>query len=121
MTSVVIGNSVTNIKSGVFDECYNLTKITCLATTPPSVYYDTFSNYNADLYVPAGCKSAYETTEYWENFNIIEIEESNAIEYVEAEQEAEYFDLQGLPVKNPEKEGIYIIKRGNKVSKSIVR
>ena len=39
----------------------------------------------------------------------------------EAEQEAEYFDLQGLPVKNPEKEGIYIIKRGNKVSKSIVR
>ncbi|MBQ2399943.1 MAG: leucine-rich repeat domain-containing protein, partial [Muribaculaceae bacterium] len=121
LTSVVIGNSVTNIKSGVFDECYNLTKITCLATTPPSVYYDTFSNYNADLYVPAGCKSAYETTEYWENFNIIEIEESNAIEYVEAEQEAEYFDLQGLPVKNPEKEGIYIIKRGNKVSKSIVR
>ena len=105
----------------VFDECRNLTEITCLATTPPTIDYYTFSNYDADLYVPAGCKSVYETTEYWENFNIIEIEESNAIEYVEAEQEAEYFDLQGLPVKNPEKEGIYIIKRGNKVSKSIVR
>lgn len=43
------------------------------------------------------------------------------IEGIEAEQDAEYFNLQGLPVANPEKGGLYIIKRGNKVSKSIIK
>ena len=119
LTSVEIPNSVTNIEFSVFYECRNLTEITCLATTPPTIYYDTFSNYNADLYVPAGCKSVYETTEYWKNFNIIE--DPNAIEAVKAEHEAEYFNLQGLPVTNPEKGGLYIIKRGNKIGKSIIR
>ena len=121
VTSVEIPNSVANIGNYAFGGCMNSDEITCLATTPPTIYYDTFLNCDADLYVPAGCKSAYQSANYWEKFNIIEIEESNAIEYVEAEQEAEYFDLQGLPVKNLEKGGIYIIKRGNKVSKSIVR
>ena len=119
LTSIEIPNSVTNIEFSVFYGCRNLTEITCLATTPPTIYYDTFSNYNADLYVPAGCKSVYETTEYWEKFNIIE--DTNAIEAVADEHEAEYFNLQGLPVANPEKGELYIIKRGNKVSKSIVR
>ena len=121
LTSIEIPISAKTIGNAAFAGCINLTEITCLATTPPTIYYDTFLNCDADLYVPAGCKSAYQSANYWEKFNIIEIEESNAIEYVEAEQESEYFDLQGLPVKNPEKGGIYIIKRGNKVSKSIVR
>ena len=43
------------------------------------------------------------------------------IEGIEAEREAEYFNLQGLPVANPEKGGLYIIKRGNKVSKSVIK
>ena len=119
LTSIEIPNSVTDIEFSVFDECRNLTEITCLATTPPTIYYDTFSNYNADLYVPAGSKSVYETTEYWKNFNIIE--DPNAIEAVAAEHETEYFNLQGLPVANPEKGGLYIIKRGNKIGKSIIR
>ena len=119
MTSVEIPNSVTNIEFSVFYECRNLTVITCLATTPPTIYYATFSNYNADLYVPAGCKSVYETTEYWKYFNIIE--DPNAIEAVADDHEAEYFNLQGLPVDNPEKGGLYIIKRGNQIGKSIIR
>ena len=43
------------------------------------------------------------------------------IEGIDADQSVEYFNLQGLPVANPEKGGLYIIKRGNKVSKSIIR
>lgn len=43
------------------------------------------------------------------------------IEGIEAEQEAEYFNLQGLPVANPEKGELYIVKRGTKVSKTIIK
>ena len=73
LTDVVIGNSVTSIGDYAFYNCESLTKITCWATTPPTIDSDTFSNYSADLYVPAGCKEAYEAAEYWNNFNIKEI------------------------------------------------
>ena len=80
LTSVVIGNSVTSIGYGAFSDCSSLTKITCLATTPPVIGSEAFSysNYSADLFVPAGCKEAYEATKYWKSFtNIIEIGEPN--------------------------------------------
>ena len=57
-----------------------MTKITCWATTPPAIYSNTFSNYDADLYVPAGCISAYQSVIYWRNFNnIIESTVDNPI------------------------------------------
>ena len=85
LTDVVIGNSVTYIGWQAFLLCSNLTKITCLATTPPVTYIGpVFSYYSADLYVPAGCKSAYETADFWKNFtNIIEIEEPNVNLFIE--------------------------------------
>ena len=73
LTDVVIGNSVTWIGNSAFYGCYNLTNITCWATTPPTIYYDTFSRYSADLYVPAGCMSAYISANFWEKFNIKEL------------------------------------------------
>ena len=74
LTSIEIPNSVTSIGKGAFRYCSSLTKITCHATTPPTIESDTFSNYSADLYVPIGCKAAYEVADYWENFNnIIEV------------------------------------------------
>ena len=71
LTSIEIPNSVTWIGNYAFDGCWNLTKITCWATTPPTIHYDTFSNYSADLYVPVGCKAAYKSAQFWKNFNII--------------------------------------------------
>ena len=57
-----------------------MTKITCLATNPPTISAYTFSNYSADLYVPIGCKAAYESAEYWKKFkNIIEVTLDNPI------------------------------------------
>ena len=70
LTSVVIGNSVTSIGEWAFSWSA-LTEIKCWATTPPTIYYSTFTNYSADLYVPVGCKSAYQSANYWKNFNII--------------------------------------------------
>ena len=78
LANIEIPNSVTSIGNSAFYNCDNLTKITCLAITPPTIKSSTFTNYSADLYVPAGCKEAYEAAEYWNKFtNIIEIEEPN--------------------------------------------
>ena len=74
LTSIEIPNSVTSIGNNAFYGCDNLTKITCLATNPPTIESYSFTNYSAELYVPAGCKSAYESAEYWCKFsNILEI------------------------------------------------
>ena len=73
LTSIQIPNSVTSIGDWAFYDCESLTKITCLATNPPTIDYFTFNRYSADLYVPAGCISAYQSANYWKNFNIKEI------------------------------------------------
>ena len=74
ITSIEIPNSVRSIGEYAFYYCDSLTKITCLATNPPTIGSYSFTNYSAELYVPAGCKSAYESAEYWCKFsNILEI------------------------------------------------
>ena len=79
LTSIEIPNSVTSIGDDAFSWC-DLTEIKCWATTPPTIYSNTFSNYSADLYVSAGCKSAYQSANYWKNFNnIIEVTLDNPI------------------------------------------
>ena len=73
LTSVVIGNSVTSIGNEAFIGCTSLTEITCWATIPPTIELYTFPKCYADLYVSAGCMSAYQSAKYWKNFNITEL------------------------------------------------
>ena len=73
LTSIEIPNSVTSIENYAFYNCYDLTKITCLAMTPPRIRLSTFNSYSAELYVPAGCISAYQSANHWKKFNIKEI------------------------------------------------
>ena len=56
LTSVTIGSGVTDIGSGAFSNCSSLNSITCLATTAPTVGYNTFDDIatNGTLYVPSG-------------------------------------------------------------------
>ena len=82
LTRVTIGSSVATIANFSFLGCTNLRNVTCLASTPPEIYYsedieDLFLCENSTytygtLYVPKGCKSAYQTTDGWKKFTNIQ-------------------------------------------------
>ncbi|MCR5820123.1 MAG: leucine-rich repeat domain-containing protein [Bacteroidaceae bacterium] len=73
LTSITIPESVTSIGISAFFCCSGLTSVTALNTTPITISSDTFSNRaNATLYVPQGCKSAYEAANYWKEFKEIQ-------------------------------------------------
>ena len=79
MTELIIPESVTEIEGDLFD--YNnssLSAIIELSKTPPTLQEDPFNtghHYNATLYVPYGCKAAYEAADYWKEFmEIVEME-----------------------------------------------
>ena len=77
LTKVTIGSGVTYIGDREFYNCPALTKVICLATTPPSIRSLTFTTEhysNVQLLVPKGCLSAYKSANYWKNFtNITEM------------------------------------------------
>ncbi len=86
LASVTIPNSVRYIGELAFS-CPNLSSIYVESETPASIYTDvddsenvaTFYSVNKNtcvLYVPNGCKSAYENAEGWKEFqNIVELDE----------------------------------------------
>ena len=74
LTSVTIPSNVTTIGGEAFSGCSNLTSVTVEMETPLTITENTFTNRaNATLYVPAGCKTAYEAAQYWQDFNIVEM------------------------------------------------
>ena len=77
LTSVTIPNSVTEICGGAFVGCTDLKKVYSLNPVPPVINENTFSSYDADLFVPQGSLSAYKSAKGWSEFsNIIEIQEA---------------------------------------------
>ena len=73
LTSIIIPGSVTDIGYEAFVMCYELTSMTCMATTPPTASGDFFNNYSsATLYVPASSVNLYKTIEPWKNFSDIQ-------------------------------------------------
>lgn len=77
LPSVTIGTSVSSIGEGAFSECTDLKKVYSLNSVPPVINENTFSFYDADLFVPQGCLSAYKSAKGWSNFsNIKEIQET---------------------------------------------
>ena len=86
LTSVTIPGSVTYIAGMAFEGC-NLSSVNVQALTPPATQnnpYGTFysSGYSiATLYVPYGCKAAYEAANQWKDFKEI-IEMSQASSFI---------------------------------------
>ena len=125
LTSIEIPSSVTSIGESAFCFCDGLTSITSHIAAENLFVpgYDAFyyvGKTNCTLYVPAGAKSTYESTDGWKDFkNIVEMSsdgsDATAIESVETESTAPavYYDLSGRRVENPTK-GIYIVN-GRKV------
>ncbi len=76
LTSVVIPKSVASLGGEAFRDCSRLTSVTVEQETPYSITESTFTNRtNATLYVPAGCKVAYEYADFWNEFKeIVEID-----------------------------------------------
>ncbi|MBO7125896.1 MAG: leucine-rich repeat domain-containing protein [Bacteroidales bacterium] len=72
LSSITIPESVTSIKENAFYGCEKLTKVTCLATTPPTINSNSFANYNSYLYVLCESKDAYDLHSEWGSFKYIE-------------------------------------------------
>ena len=74
LTSINIPNSVTDINKRAFYDCSSLVEVICLASIPPTISSNTFQKYDAKLFVPIGCKAAYESANLWKNFTeVIEL------------------------------------------------
>ena len=73
LSSITLPAGITDIGTDAFvDNIFN--EFHCNATAPLELGEDIFANCdisNCTLYVPTGSKSAYETADYWKNFNSI--------------------------------------------------
>ena len=72
LTSVTIPSSVTRIDGEAFYDCSSLTSVIIDIESPLTISSSTFTNRrNATLYVPSGCKAAYEAADVWKEFKEI--------------------------------------------------
>ncbi len=107
--------------------CTSLTDIYSPAITPCEIVYQVFTEVPTDkviLHVPTESVEAYSTAEQWKDFIIKGglIGESG-IDDIEAAGDnapAEYFNLNGVRVDNPEN-GFYIKRQGGKTTKVFVK
>lgn len=112
--------TLTILENGAFKFCENLMDIYCRAMTPPNAdALGVFKNIspNATLHVPNDALQAYKNANKWAEFkHIVSIEEeTDAIMVQKLEPHTQQlFDLQGRPVKDAPKHGIYV-KDGRKV------
>ena len=85
LTSIVIPNSVTSVGSNAFSGCTKLKDVTCLATTPPDAYANSFENYNGYLHVPCESKEEYDFANCWGSFKHVECIGSETVELTKDE------------------------------------
>lgn len=132
LRSVTIPGNITDIGIGAFNGCPSLISVYCRKRTPLDLYLDTFSNYDATLYVPLGCKAKYAAAHEWDRFKTIEETNFSSVDNIAidaTEDSAEYFNLNGIKVAtvaNGEQPaglapGIYIVRRGSKTEKVTIR
>jgi len=70
LKTVIIPSGVTRIEAGAFRQCSGLTKVCCLATTPPTMTSNNVfeSTNNCPIYVPSQSVSAYKSATNWSTY-----------------------------------------------------
>ena len=96
LTTITLPESLTSIGDYAFDK---LESVTVHAVTPPEIGPNTFDNYGIPLYVPAGCKEAYQAAEYWRYFRNIQEMESSVETVLDSEARI-YVENHTLHVEN---------------------
>ena len=72
LKAITLPASVSEIGDRAFIRCDALTSVRCHMETPPAISKEVFTNSAyATLYVPKGCKAAYEAADYWKDFGVI--------------------------------------------------
>lgn len=72
LPSITLPASVSSIGDGAFGGCGSLTSVIVEREVPIEISEDVFPNRaNASLFVPVGCKAAYEAADYWKEFKEI--------------------------------------------------
>ena len=83
LETVEIPSSTAIIEDFVFADCYSLKTVYNLATVPQSINANVFDDVDISkctLYVPQGCKAAYEAAPVWKVFIIKEMAKPEAID-----------------------------------------
>lgn len=85
LNTVYLGSNITDINIAAFSDNIGITKVYCMASTPPAVstsylsYYgdntNMYSNSDVVLYVPYGTRENYHTAPFWGKFpSIVELD-----------------------------------------------
>ncbi len=124
LTTITIPEQVTKIDTSAFQWCDKLASINTLNSNPPLIDLTTFDGVDKEtciLYVPYGSKDAYQSAQHWNEFvNIIETDFASIADVeTDNNNKVEYYNLQGIRIKNPEN-GVYIKRQGNSVTKVII-
>ena len=85
LETVEIPSSTAIIEDFVFSDCYSLKTVYNLATVPQSINAKVFDGVDISkctLYVPQGCKAAYEAAPVWKDFIIKEMAKPEAIDQI---------------------------------------
>lgn len=90
LETVEIPSSTAIIEDDVFSYCYSLKTVYNLATVPQSINANVFDGVaisKCTLYVPQGCKSAYEAAPVWKDFIIKEMARPEGIDNINHKSE----------------------------------
>lgn len=133
INELTIPASVKSIASMTFSSCSGITKLTSLSSEPATCAciaaldmtpFDDFYE-KCTLYVPAGTKAAYAEADGWKKFTNVEELGTSGVNDLVVEDEnapAVYYNLQGQKVNSENlTPGIYVVRKGNKASKVLVK
>ena len=123
LNSIIFPSSISEIGDYAFKGCKNILSVSIKKEKPIRLSYGVFSNpRNATLYVPKGCKEAYEEAVHWNDFKeIVETDYSEtSINQIKDDYytRAEFYTIDGKLKDNPK--GLSIIRTKDGKSRKVV-